>query len=31
MSQVRFRYFEVTAQMPGGYYWTWGPWSFYVT
>ncbi len=31
MSQVNFRYFEVTPDYPNGYYWTWGPFNFYVT
>ncbi|HYP40648.1 MAG TPA: hypothetical protein VEX13_09845 [Chloroflexia bacterium] len=31
MSQVKFRYFEVTPDYPSGYYWTWGPFTFYVT
>lgn len=31
MSQAQFRYYEVTPQYPNGYYWTWAPFTFYVT
>ena len=31
LSQVKFRYFEVTPQYPSGYYWPQGPYTFYVT